>query len=216
MESESTSSAANAFNVADRQSITQFMFRALAYRNYRLFFFGQGVSLIGTWLTTTATSWLVFRLAQGNLLVKAATVLGIVRFAGQIPMFALAPAAGVLVDRWNRHRVLVIAQTLSMLQSAALAALALSNRITILQVIALNVVQGAVNAFDASARQAFVVEMVERREDLPNAIALNSSVFNGARLLGPAIAGILIWRVGEGMCFAIDALSYLAVIIALL
>src|SRR5882672_6162463 len=109
----------------EKQSITQFMFRALAYRNYRLFFFGQGVSLIGTWLTTTATSWLVFRLAQGNLLVKAATVLGIVRFAGQIPMFAMAPAAGVLVDRWNRHRVLIVAQTLSMLQSAALAVLAL-------------------------------------------------------------------------------------------
>src|SRR5437764_6235249 len=127
-------------------TVWQFMFRALAYRNYRLFFFGQGVSLIGTWLTTTATSWLVFRLAHGNLLVKAATVLGIVRFAGQIPMFALAPAAGVLVERWNRHRVLIVAQTPSMLQSAALAALALGGIIKIWQVIALSVIQGAVNA----------------------------------------------------------------------
>src|SRR5436190_24284237 len=108
METGGTSSGPNTLEVANHQSIRQFMFRALAYRNYRLFFFGQGVSLIGTWLTTTATSWLVFRLAHGNLLVKAATVLGIVRFAGQIPMFALAPAAGVLVERWNRHRVLIV------------------------------------------------------------------------------------------------------------
>src|SRR5213596_3339672 len=114
MESESTSSAANAFNVADWQSITQFMFRALAYRNYRLFFLGQGVSLIGSWLTTTATSWLVYRIAEGNPLLKAATVLGVVRFAAQIPTFVVAPLAGVLVDRWDRHRVIVVTQILSL------------------------------------------------------------------------------------------------------
>ncbi len=192
------------------------MLRALQYRNYRLFFAGQGLSLIGTWLTTTATSWLVYRLAQGSVVYKAATMLGVVRFAGQIPMFLLAPMAGVLVDRWNRHRVIVITQILSMLQSAALAFLALTHRITIPEVIWLNVFQGLVNAFDAPARQAFVVELVERREDLPNAIALNSSMFHGARLIGPAVGGILIATMSEGVCFLIDAISYLAVIIALL
>src|SRR5439155_10852016 len=131
-------------------------------------------------------------------------------------MFLSAPIAGVLVDRWHRHRVLVVAQTLSMLQSGALAVLALAHLITIPQVFLLNLFQGFVNAFDAAARQAFVAEMVERREDLPNAIALNSSLFNGARLLGPAIGGVMIWKLGEGMCFLVDAISYLAVIIALL
>lgn len=192
------------------------MLRALRYRNYRLFFSGQGLSLIGTWLTTTATSWLVYRLASGSVVYKAATMLGVVRFAGQIPMFLFAPFAGVMVDRWNRHRVIVATQFLSMLQSAALAVLALGHWITIPQVIALNVFQGLVNAFDAPARQAFVVDLVERREDLSNAIALNSSMFHGARLIGPAVAGIIIAALSEGVCFAIDAVSYLAVIIALL
>jgi MFS family permease len=193
-----------------------FTFRALRSRNYRLFFFGQGVSLIGSWLTTTATSWLVFRLAQSSGVIDAAAALGVVRFAGQIPLFVLAPLAGVLVDRWDRHKVLVVAQVLAMLQSAALAYLALAHRITIPQVLWLNVFQGIVNAFDAPARQSFVVEMVSRRDDLPNAIALNSTLFNLARLLGPAIAGVLIAGFGEGMCFAIDAVSYFAVIVALL
>src|SRR5205823_3237340 len=151
-------------------------------------FFGQGISLLGSWLTTTATSWLVYGLAKGSVIYKAATVLGVVRFAGQIPLFLLAPLAGVLVDRVNRHRVLIATQVLAMFQSVALAYLALSGRITIPQVIWLSVFQGVVNAFDAPARQSFVVEMIQRREDLPNAIALNSSMFNGARLLGPAIA----------------------------
>ena len=193
-----------------------FMLRALQYRNYRLFFVGQGVSLIGSWLTTTATSWLVYRLASGNPLVKAATVLGIVRFSAQIPTFLVAPLAGVLVDRMDRHRVIVITQVLSLLQSATLAWLALSHRITIFDVIVLNAFQGFVNAFDAPARQAYVVEMIERREDLPNAIALNSSMFNGARLIGPAVAGLLIAATSEGVCFLIDAISYFAVIVALL
>src|SRR5689334_5052016 len=152
----------------------KFMLRALRYRNYRLFFVGQGVSLIGSWLSTTATSWLVYRMAEGNPLLKAATVLGVVRFAAQIPTFLLAPIAGVLVDRWDRHRVIVATQICSLMQSALLAWLAMSHRITIGQVIALNAFQGFVNAFDAPARQAFIVEMIERREDLSNAIALNS------------------------------------------
>src|SRR5450432_767074 len=191
----------------------KFMLRALSSRNYRLFFIGQGVSLIGTWLTTTATSWLVLSLAHSSLLA-AATVLGIVRFSAMIPMSILAPAAGVFVDRLNRHQVLIATQILSMLQSVALAVLTITGKINVPAIIGLSIFQGFVNALDAPARQAFVVDLVERREDLPNAIALNSSMFNGARLLGPAIAGILIATVGEGICFTIDAISYLAVIIA--
>lgn len=184
--------------------------RALRHRNYRLFFGGQSLSLIGTWLTRVATSWLVYRLTGSTL------ALGIVGFASQIPTFVVAPFAGVWVDRWNRHRVLVVTQVLAMLQSAALAALALSGRIDMGSVIALSLFQGLINAFDVPARQSFVVQMVDDREDLANAIALNSSMVNAARLLGPAIGGILIALVGEGYCFAIDAFSYLAVIASLL
>jgi MFS family permease len=186
------------------------MARALRHRNYRLFFAGQGISLIGTWLTRVATSWLVYRLTGSALL------LGLVSFAGQVPTFVLAPFAGVLVDRWNRHRLLVVTQAVAMVQSALLAALALSGAITVASVMILSIVQGVVNAFDMPARQSFVVEMVETREDLPNAIALNSSLFNSARLVGPAVAGVLIAAVGEGWCFAIDAVSYIAVIGSLL
>jgi MFS family permease len=186
-----------------------FMLRALGHRNYRLFFSGQSVSLVGTWMTRIATSWLVYRLTGSALL------LGVVGFAGQIPSFLLAPFAGVLVDRWNRHRLLVATQVLAMLQSLALAVLALSGRINIRHVIWLSVFQGLINAFDMPARQAFVVEMVERREDLPNAIALNSSMVNAARLLGPSAGGVVIAAVGEGWCFMIDAVSYLAVIASL-
>lgn len=184
------------------------LLRALRWRNYRLYFFGQGLSLIGTWMTFVATGWLVYRLSH------SAVLLGVVGFAGQIPAFVLSPFAGVLVDRWNRHRVLVITQLLAMLQSFALAALALSGRVTIGQIIALSIVQGIVNAFDLPARQAFVIEMVEGPEDLGNAIALNSSLFNGARLIGPSIAGLLIAGAGEGVCFLVDGISYLAVLAA--
>ena len=187
-----------------------FMLRALRHKNYRLFFSGQSISLIGTWMTRIATSWLVYRLTGSALL------LGVVGFAGQIPSFLLAPFAGVLVDRWNRHRLLVITQVLALLQSLAMAILALTGLIKIWQVIALSVFQGLVNAFDMPARQAFVVEMVDRREDLANAIALNSSMVNAARLLGPSIGGVIIAAVGEGWCFMIDAISYLAVIASLL
>jgi MFS family permease len=187
-----------------------FMVRALRHRNYRLFFSGQTVSLIGTWMTRIATSWLVYRLTRSSLL------LGLVGFAGQIPSFLLAPLAGVLVDRWNRHRLLVVTQILAMLQSAALAVLALTGVINIWHVLALSLFQGVINAFDMPGRQSFVVEMVEKREDLPNAIALNSSMVNAARLLGPSLGGVIIAAVGEGWCFAIDAASYLAVIASLL
>ena len=183
--------------------------RALRHRNYRLFFAGQGISLIGTWLTRVATSWLVYRLTGSAL------ALGIVGFAGQIPTFFLAPVAGVWVDRLNRHRTLVVTQALAMVQSALLAALAWW-RPSVAGIVVLSVFQALINAFDMPARQAFVVQMVEDRADLPNAIALNSSMVNAARLIGPSVGGILIALFGEGWCFAIDAASYLAVIASLL
>ena len=184
--------------------------RALRHRNYRLFFSGQSVSLVGTWITRIATSWLVYRLTGSALL------LGIVGFCGQIPTLVLAPFSGVLVDRWNRHRILVATQVVSMLQSLALAALALAGVITVTEILVLQVAQGIINAFDTPARQAFVIEMVEQREDLPNAIALNSSMVTGSRIIGPTIGGILIAAFGEGWCFMVDAISYLAVIASLL
>jgi MFS family permease len=187
-----------------------FMLRALSHRNYQLFFSGQSVSLIGTWMTRIATSWLVYRLTGSALL------LGAVGFAGQIPSFLLAPFAGVLVDRWNRHRLLIATQVLALLQSLGLAILTLTGVVQIWHVILLSIFQGLINAFDMPARQAFVVEMVEKREDLPNAIALNSSMVNAARLLGPSIGGVIIAAVGEGWCFMLDAISYLAVIASLL
>jgi MFS family permease len=186
------------------------VFRALRHRNYRLFFAGQLISLIGSFLTLTATSWLVLRMTH------SASMLGIVAFSGQIGMFALAPFAGVWVDRINRRRLLVITQTLAMLESFALAALALSGRITVHEIIALNLFQSVINAFDMPGRQAFLVEMVADRRDLANAVALNSTMVHGARLVGPAVAGLLIAWVGEGLCFTIDGISYVFVIVALL
>jgi MFS family permease len=183
--------------------------RALASRNFRLFFGGQSVSLVGTWITRIATSWLVYRLTGSALL------LGIVGFCGQIPTLLLAPFAGVLVDRWNRHRILVVTQALSLLQSVALAVLTLAGVITVPHILLLQIAQGVINAFDTPARQAFVSEMVEDRADLPNAIALNSSMVNASRIIGPSIGGIVIAAVGEGWCFALDAVSYLAVIASL-
>ncbi len=188
----------------------KFALRALQHRNYALFFSGQTVSLIGTWMTRLATSWLVFRLTH------SAFLLGLVGFSSQIPALLLGPFAGVWVDRWNRHRVLIITQILSMLQSLALAVLALTHRITVTDIIVLSLFQGAINAFDMPARQAFVIQMVENREDLPSAIALNSSMVNVSRLLGPSIAGAVIAVAGEGYCFLLDGLSYLAVIASLL
>jgi MFS family permease len=185
------------------------MLRALRYRNFRLFFGGQIVSLVGTWMTATATSWLVYRLTG------SAFLLGILGFAGQLPAFLIGPFAGIYVDRWNRHRLLVLTQALSMLQSCVLAALTLGGHITIAEIVILNAFQGVVNAFDMPCRQAFFVSMIESKEDLGNAIALNSSMVNAARLVGPSIAGVVIVAFGEGWCFLIDGVSYLAVIAAL-
>lgn len=184
--------------------------RALRHRNFRLFFTGQSISLIGTWMTRIATAWLVYRLTGSALL------LGVVGFAGQIPTFLLAPFAGVLVDRLNRRNLLVWTQVLAGVQSLAMAALTLAKVITIHEIIALSALQGLINAFDMPGRQAFLVQMVEERQDLGNAIALNSSIVNLARLIGPALAGIVIAAVGEGYCFAIDGFSYIAVVVSLL
>src|SRR3954452_1425356 len=187
----------------------RFALRALGSRNYRLFFAGQTVSLIGTWMTRIATSWLVYRLTRSPFL------LGITSFAGSIPLFLLAPIAGVWIDRWDRHRTLIVTQVVSMVQSFLLAALALTGTVDIWHIVALMLLQGVVNALDMPARQAFLVEMVDQRDDLPNAIALNSSMVNAARLLGPSVAGLIIAAVGEGYCFLIDGISYLAVIASL-
>ena len=184
--------------------------RALRHRNFRLFFGGQSISLIGTWMTRVATSWLVYKLTGSALL------LGTVSFAGQIPTFLFAPFAGVWVDRLNRHQVLVWTQSLSMVQSLLLAGLTLSGIITIPWLLALSVMQGIINAFDMPGRQSFLVQMVEDRRDLGNAIAINSSMVNAARLLGPSLAGLLIAATSEGWCFLIDGISYLAVIASLL
>ncbi|HUD56449.1 MAG TPA: MFS transporter [Terracidiphilus sp.] len=184
--------------------------RALRHRNFRLFFGGQSISLIGTWMTRVATSWLVYRLTKSSLL------LGTVSFAGQIPTFLLAPMAGVIVDRIDRRKVLVWTQALAMLQSLALAWLTLTHRITITEVLVLSSMQGIINAFDMPGRQSFMVKMVEDRADLSNAIAINSSMVNVARLIGPSLAGILIAATNEGWCFLVDGISYIAVIASLL
>ncbi|MEH2438263.1 MAG: MFS transporter [Nostoc sp.] len=183
---------------------------ALRSRNYQLFFAGQGISLIGTWMTQLATIWLVYDLTNSPLM------LGVVGFSSQIPSFFLAPFGGVFVDRFSRYRTLISTQVLAMIQSLTLAALALTGTIQVWQIIALSLLQGFINALDAPARQAFVPELVERREDLGNAIAINSTMINGARLIGPAIGGLLIARVGTAYCFLFDGLSYIAVIAALL
>jgi MFS family permease len=184
--------------------------RALRHRNFRLYFSGQTISLIGTWMTRLATSWLVYRLT------KSAILLGVVGFAGQIPTFLLAPFAGVWVDRLNRRHVLVVTQALAMVQSLSLAALTLTHRINIHEIIWLSAFQGVINAMDMPSRQAFLVEMVEDKRDLGNAIAINSSMVNMARLIGPSLAGAVIAVSSEGYCFLIDGLSYLAVIASLL
>ncbi|HEV2303956.1 MAG TPA: MFS transporter [Candidatus Acidoferrales bacterium] len=184
------------------------MFRALQHRNFQLFFGGQLISLIGTWMDTIAEAWLVYRLTGSSLL------LGTVAFAGQIPVFLLAPLGGMAADRWNRRTIVITTQSCSMVLAGILAALTLSGRVKVWEVVMLASLMGIVNAFDIPARQAFLVEMVGR-EDLMNAIALNSSMFNGARVIGPAIAGILVASIGEGWCFFANSVSYIAVIAGL-
>jgi len=187
-----------------------FAFRALGSRNYRLFFAGQGISLIGTWMQQIAMIWLVYRLTH------SAFLLGVVGFAGQIPTFLFAPFTGVLADRWNRHRTIVVTQTLALLQAATLAILVLTGTAQVWHLVALAVILGTINALDMPVRQSFIVQMIERKEDLGNAIALNSTMVTATRLLGPSIAGILIGAFGEGICFLVNAISYVAVIAALL
>lgn len=184
--------------------------RAFNSRNYRLYFIGQGASLIGTWMQQIALSWLVYRLT------RSAFLLGLVGFATQIPQTILTPITGVLADRWNRYRIMIVNQVLEMVEAVILAILVFTHRIAIWQIVILGIILGIVNALDGPTRHAFIVQLVEKREDLPNAIALNSAMFNTARVIGPAIAGILIALVGEGVCFLINAASFLAVIAALL
>lgn len=186
------------------------MLRALRHRNFRLFFSGQSVSLVGTWMTRLATSWLLWRLTH------SVEMLGLLGFASQVPTFILAPVAGVWVDRLNRHRLLIATQVLAMLQSFALALLVLTNMINVWEVFALQILQGIVNAFDMPTRQSLLIDLIEDRNDLSNAVALNSSMVNAARLVGPSAAGIIIAWVGEGWCFFADGVSYIAVIISLL
>jgi MFS family permease len=183
--------------------------RSLRHKNFRLFFTGQSISVIGTWMTRVATGWLVYRLTH------SAVLLGTVSFAGQIPTFLLAPFAGVWIDRMDRRSVLLWTQTLAMIQSLALAVLTLTHRITIPEILWLSAFQGAINAFDMPGRQSFLVHMVDDKADLSNAIAMNSSMVNMARLIGPSLAGVVIAATSEGYCFLIDGISYIAVLISL-
>jgi len=188
----------------------QSILRILDSRNYRLFFFGQLISLIGLWMTNTASMWLVYHLSKSPLL------LGLAGFCSNAPTFLLGSFAGVWVDRLNRHRLILVTQSLSMLQSFALAFFALTNTISIEHIIVLNIFQGMINAFDMPARQALMAGLVEKKENLGNAIALNSSMFNLGRLIGPGIGGFLIAWQGVGICFLIDGFTYIAVIGSLL
>jgi len=183
--------------------------RALRHRNYRLFFSGQLVSLVGTWMQSVAESWLVYRLTG------SAALLGIAGFAGQVPVLFFATIGGTVADRYNRHRILIVTQTISMVLPLILAALVFTGRVQVWHVLTLAAILGVVNAFDIPARQAFVVEMVGK-DDLVNAIALNSSIVNAARSVGPAVAGVLLAAVGEGWCFLLNGVSYIAVITGLL
>jgi len=184
-------------------------FRALRHRNFRLFISGQIISLVGTWMQNVAQSWLVYRLTHSELL------LGTAWFCSQIAVFALGPLGGLAADRFSRHKLVVLTQTLSMLQAFALAALTLSHRVQVWQVLALACVLGTINAFDMPGRQALVIQMTSKA-DLINAISLNSAVFNAARVVGPAVAGLVVAAVGEGVCFLLNGLSFLAVIGCLL
>ncbi len=187
------------------------MFRALKYKNFRMFVGGQSLSLIGTWLQMVALTWLVYQLTNSALM------LGIVGFSGQLPMFIVSPFAGVFADRWNRHKMLLLTQSLALVQALILSFLVFTNLIEIWQIIVLSIFLGMINAFDMPIRQAFVKDMIEgHTEDVGNAIALNSSMVNAARLIGPSIAGILIATAGEGWCFLVNSISFLAVVISLL
>ena len=194
----------------DKTSGFRIIFRSFKYQNYRLFFAGQSISLIGTWMQRIAMPWLVYHLT-GSVLI-----LGVVSFAGQVPTFLLAPVAGVITDRWNRYYVLIASQILAMIQAVVLTILFYSGVLQMWHIIILSVVWGIFNSFDVPSRHSFVVDMVKEKEDLGNAIALNSLMFNGARLIGPSIAGIMLATAGEGICFLLNAVSYIFVIGSLL
>ncbi len=194
----------------DDQNGVKFIFRALKYRNYRLYFGGQGISLVGTWMQQIAMSWLVYRMTD------SAFLLGMVGFLGNLPVLIFAPLAGVLADRWNKLKMIVVIQIAAMVQAAILAALVLTKTITVWELFVLSCFLGLVAAFDIPTRQSFIKDLVEKPNDLSNAIALNSSMVNGARLVGPSVAGILIATTGEGICFLLNAISFVAVIAALL
>jgi MFS family permease len=185
------------------------LWRALRHRNFRLFFFGQGFSLIGTWMQGTATSWMVYRMTDSPLL------LGLTGFSGQISACLFAPLAGVMADRWDRRKMLLITQSLAMLQAFVLFALAAAGVIAVWQILLLNFLLGTINAFDIPGRQSFLLDMLENKADLGNAIALQSSLFNSTRLIGPSVAGILIASFGEKICFLVNGLSYSTVLLAL-
>ncbi len=200
-----------------RQKIDDFsnrislMFRAMKYRNYRLFVGGQSLSLIGTWIQMVAVTWLVYKISN------SAFILGVVGFSGQIPLLIIAPFAGVIADRRDKKKILLITQSLALVQALILSVIVFTKVVLIWHLVALSIFLGIINAFDMPIRQAFVVDMLDnKKQDLNNAIALNSSMVNGARLIGPSIAGILIATVGDGWCFALNCLSYSAVIISLL
>lgn len=193
----------------ERLAILRSVFRTLRYRNFRLFFAGQGISLIGTWMQYVAMGWLVYRLTNSPFL------LGVVGFASQIPMFVFGPLAGVIADRWDRRKILILTQSLAMVQAFILAALTMTASIQVWHIIALGTFLGCINALDIPVRQSFLVEMVEKKENLGNAIALNSLLFNSARLVGPSIAGVVVALFGEGICFFLNAVSFLAVIVSL-
>lgn len=186
------------------------IFRSLRHRNYRLFFSGQSVSLVGTWMQRVALPWVVYRMTGSEVL------LGVVGFAATIPSFLLAPFAGVLIDRWRRYRVMLVTQIISMIQAGILAWLSISGNLEIWHIIALSLALGCINSFDMPARHSFVINMVDGKEDIGNAIALNPMMFNGARLIGPSVAGIILDSAGEGACFLINAVSYIFVIFSLM
>jgi MFS family permease len=186
------------------------MVRAFRHRNFRLYFGGQSISLVGTWVQQIALGWTIYQLTHSSLL------LGLVSFAGQLPLFLVTPFAGVLVDRWNRHRTLIVTQSLSMLQAFALALVVSTHMLRVWNLIALNILAGIILAIDLPTRQSFIVDMVGSGRDLPNAVALNSFVITGGRMLGPAIAGLLLTIVTPAVCFFINAVSYMPVVAALL
>jgi MFS family permease len=193
------------------ESIKNFRtFRAFKSRNYRLYFTGQSVSLIGTWMQKTAVSWVIYTLTHSTFM------LGLTLFASLFPSFLFSLIGGVVSDRYNRYRVLLTTQVASLIQALLLAVLILLKHYAVWEILSLSVVLGIINAFDVPARQSLVYEMVDDKDDLPNALALNSSMVNLSRIIGPAIAGIVLESVGDGACFLLNALSFVAVIVSLL